>query len=91
MRKPNSGKTVPSPAKTKMAFSLSAKAVKRLGAACVFFDQNQSELVESLINDNFSGLRVVDDRAKPIVQASPSESNESAKQGHDVTSLAKAG
>ena len=64
MRKSQNGKVVQVPSKTKMAFSLSGKAVKRLGAACVLYDENQSQIVERLINEQFAGLRVVDDRAK---------------------------
>lgn len=82
MRKSQSGKAVPVPSKTKMAFSLSAKAVKRLGAACVLYDENQSQLVERIINEQFAGLRVVDDRAK---SASPVVNIDSAIQGHDVS------
>jgi hypothetical protein len=86
MRKSQSGKSVPVPTKTKMAFSLSPKAVKRLGAACVFYDENQSQLVERIINEQFAGLRVVDDRAKTNV---PAIATDSAIQGHEINSLAQ--
>ena len=56
-------------AKVKTAFSLSPKAFKRSAAACVYLDQSQSELVESLINAQLAGYRVVNDPAKSVAQS----------------------
>lgn len=57
--------------KIKTAISLSPKAFRRLGAASVFLDQNQSELIESLISTHLAGYRVVNDGAKSTAPAMP--------------------
>lgn len=71
MAKSTSGKAAPSAAKAKTAISLSLRAYKRLGAACVFLDQGQSEVLESLINVHLAGYRVVNDSAKSAAGAIP--------------------
>lgn len=60
MAKSNSLKVARAPEKPKAerkktAVVLSAGAIKRLGAACVEHDMDQSEIVEWLINENLSG------------------------------------
>ena len=71
MAKTTNGKAAAAVGKVKTAISLSPRAFKKLGAACVFLDQNQSELLESLISTHLAGYRVVNDQAKSIVQAAP--------------------
>jgi hypothetical protein len=68
MAKQQNGKVAAAPAKIKASFSLSPKAFKRLGAACVYLDMSQSELAEKLINDSLAGYRVVNDPAKSPAQ-----------------------
>jgi hypothetical protein len=83
MAKSTSGKAAPAAAKIKTAVSLSPRAYKRLGAACVFLDQNQSELLESLIATHLAGYRVVNDGAKSAVPAMPISS---ATESHGLDS-----
>jgi hypothetical protein len=64
MAKQTSRQVAASPAKIKTAISLSPRAWKRLGGACVYYDKNQSELLEEKINEWFGGIRVVNDHAK---------------------------
>jgi hypothetical protein len=45
----------PKAKKTKTAVSLTDDAIKRLGAACVVHQLDQSDIVEWLINQNLSG------------------------------------
>jgi hypothetical protein len=71
MAKPASSKAAPAAGKIKTAISLSPKSFRRLGAACVFLDSNQSELIESLISTHLSGYRVVNDGAKSAVPVMP--------------------
>ena len=51
--------------KTKTAVCLSDAAIKRLGAACVYHDADQSALVEWMINEYLSGY-VLQVRGQPI-------------------------
>lgn len=67
-------------AKIKTAASFSPKAFKRLGAASVYYDRTQSDLLEELVNDRFAGFKVVIDQAKSsapvMVTTSVAESQE---------------
>jgi hypothetical protein len=67
--KSTSRQVAATPAKIKTAISLSPRAWKRLGGACVYYDKNQSELLEEKINEWFGGIRVVNDHAKSAAQS----------------------
>lgn len=83
MAKSSGGKASPAPGKVKTAISLSPRAYKRLGAASVFLDQGQSEVLESLINVHLAGYRVVNDSAKSAGQATPISS---VSESHELNS-----
>lgn len=83
MAKSTGGKAAPAAAKIKTAVSLSPRAFKRLGAACVFLDSNQSDLIESLISTHLSGYRVVNDGAKSAASVMPITS---ATESHGLDS-----
>ena len=71
MAKSTNGKASMPAGKIKTAISLSPKSFRRLGAACVFLDVNQSEMIESLISAHLAGYRVVNDQAKSTAGAMP--------------------